>query len=399
MSTFTRHVGLHFFCFLLLCECFANYITESLGHGNRLLVYSIRGALIAFVILYRHLTIQSHLRGTSLSARIMAGLLCCFVLWISVLGVCQVSTEEQVLFEPVRYWYWFSGFLFFYRYNMDRDAWRIVSLWAVPLFAVVTWQTVVAEDYNMSDSAGSVLAVNSSYMLLALYPWVWLSNRKLYTYVVTAIVAGCILAGVKRGAVVSFALMLVLSMFADYWTRGGSSRSRSLVRIALVLICCAAAATVAFQLRSDLIEKRFSTEAGLSNREIIYSDAYKQILESTPTEVILGRGPLSTLRENDWYAHNDWLQLVLDYGFAAGFLFLLIHLALMGVMIEHFRLRSPLCAPLACGYILFLVRGISGGYINYPEMMYFMCLVGGAVKANPLAKPNPVRQTHGYAFS
>lgn len=390
MNTRNRHWGLHLFGLLLLGECVADYLTESLGRGNRMLVYGIRGALILYVLLYRNAG-PAPSRAPSGSLRsLLPAWLVCFVMWITALSVYHMSMNVQTLFEPVRYWYWLSGFLFFSRYGMDPEARGIVAGWGGLLFGLIALQTVSVIGMRMSDS--SLLAVNASYMLLAVYPWILLSKHKLYGYAGTAIMAGCALAGLKRGAIVSAALMVVSAAWVVYRTDPKRNRWRAMAQAAVMLAVCAAALAAAFQMRGGALLKRLTPEAGLSGREDIYRHAFEQVQASGPAEVLLGRGPLSTLLESGWYAHNDWLQLTLDYGVIALGLYVLIHLAALRLIAAHIRRRSPLCVALTAAYCLFLVRGITGGYINYPEMIYAMCLFGmaaGPVHAATTGRPVP----------
>lgn len=352
-----------------------------------MVVYGVRSALIAYVFLHWLLTSPRKYSLSDTLTKTLAGLLWAFVLGITFLSVFHLSSDTQSLFEPVRYWYWFSGFIFLYRRSMSWAEWRLSSFWAFLLFLVLTWQIAFKTQARMLDLPDTPFAIDASYLMLAVYPWILVWKRKLTSFLVTPVLIVSVLASIKRGAIISLVAVLASSVFAAYLTRSRQRTCASFMKTIILIACCAVAVTVAFQYYGDLILRRFSPEAGLSNREDIYAKAIEQIYCASLSEMAFGRGALSTLRLEGWYAHNDWLQLVLDYGFVIAFLYLLINLCILAILIRHILHRSPFIASVAAGYFLFMVRAYTGGYVNYPEMIYFMSMLGGLGRITPCQEP------------
>jgi hypothetical protein len=373
----SRNGALHVFCFLLFCDSMANILTDDSGLGNRPLVYSVRGVLIAYALMYSlHVSIGLRVpfkRRVSMLPIAMTSTVC----WVTLSSVCHPSADAQSLFEPFRYWYWLS-FVFFYCCRRQSDIFRVLVGWGTALFLLWAWRTISIIGARAFDS--NLLAVNYSYMLLAVFPWLMLSKRRWLVYAATVVVVGACFAGLKRGAMVSVVLIGITSTMANFWTRTGRRWFAVWTQAALTTVAFIGAGLAAFQYRGDGILKRLAPEAGLSGREDIYWDSYRLFQHSTWSELLLGRGPLSTLQDIGSYAHNDWLQLVLDFGVPAGILYLWIHVEILRLVALQIRLQSGVAVVLLAAYCVFAVRGLSGGYINYPEMIYFACLLGLAAR-------------------
>lgn len=146
-----------------------------------------------------------------------------------------------------------------------------------------------------------------------------------------------ILTGAKRGAIICMGATLLFSLF--YYLKHQPFRmSRLLV---LATAAAAIAALSAYIYTSDeYLQKRLSTVESMEMgaREI----AYQQLLQhwqtdSNPVTVLLGNGTAQSITIWGNYAHNDWLELLIDNGVVGVLLYAAL---LVGIFIQ--LLRTPL---------------------------------------------------------
>ena len=70
-------------------------------------------------------------------------------------------------------------------------------------------------------------------------------------------------------------------------------------------------------------------------------------------------------------AHNDFLEVIYDFGIIAFILYLNLHFKLIGYIIRLFNAKNQLTAPLAVSYVLFLLGSLVAHIYIY---IYYMII-------------------------
>lgn len=193
-------------------------------------------------------------------------------------------------------WFYFSSFVFlfvalslFYREQANRLA--------------VTWRDEVTN--------------NTGYKFLALLPLVvFLKKRPLLQFAFLAIVVVYILQGMKRGAIVVAAISLFF-LLPDMF-RSVKGRQKFVVTMLTLGILVGGFYYITnIMMSSEYFMVRIdqTLNGDASNREDMYPMYFRHFTERYDVfSKIFGSGADSTLRYMGDFAHNDWLELLLDEG-------------------------------------------------------------------------------------
>lgn len=171
--------------------------------------------------------------------------------------------------------------------------------------------TLGAGEYNFSS------ANNKSYQLAALSPFFllfWKRKWLMLSLMVASMIFVVFL--LKRGSMLCVLSFLLTTLYFTYKEKGALEKRqiRSILIKASVLILIGIIIYVLLTIyqENSAIQKRF--DHGSQAREDIYSNILNVWYSSEFYLKLLGNGPLSTLALVRKYAHNDWLEILLDFG-------------------------------------------------------------------------------------
>lgn len=172
-----------------------------------------------------------------------------------------------------------------------------------------------------ADSAGDFdfsTVNNKSYSVAALFPLLSLFWNKKWIMIslMTAalfLVAFCL----KRGAMLIAMSCYVLAFIFMFKENRLNRKYRRLLFLLILLIICGVVYVFYNIYHSDdLIQARIdlTLEGGSSGRDYIYAKIWHAWQNSGFISRVVGHGPISTLSVSSNYAHNDWLEILFDFG-------------------------------------------------------------------------------------
>ena len=170
---------------------------------------------------------------------------------------------------------------------------------------------------------------NVGYVFLGLFPYVYYLNRK-YALPYLAIIVFFIVSAMKRGAVLIGLVCVFVYLY--HWLKDtrGSKRIIALVGILSVLLL-AGIFILNFYENSMYFQARVdqTLEGNLSGRDKIAESMVSYYFkEATFLEMIFGCGANGTLKHASNYAHNDWLEMLMNQGLVGVVIQLLFYSAL-----------------------------------------------------------------------
>ena len=162
--------------------------------------------------------------------------------------------------------------------------------------------------------------------------------------------------------------VLVILYFRDFLYKNNNLK-QWILGIVVIISCILVYQNFSSSL-SD-VSQRFEMieDDGGNGREMIYKDVIERYASSDIVSQLFGKGYNSvtgTDKTRALSAHNDFLEVLYDYG-AIGFVFyLLIHLSLIKWAILLFRRKSPMAFPVLVSYVCFIVMSMVSHLIIYP---------------------------------
>lgn len=159
--------------------------------------------------------------------------------------------------------------------------------------------------------------VNKAYYFVSLLPFVFaFYKRKIVQYLLLAIILLMILSAMKRGALVCGAAFLVYFLAKSLKTSSGFKNVVVIVLSVVLIIVIVQYFEYLFQ-TSDYFVQRFDStmEGDASDRESMYPMYFRYFInQSSPFFLLFGNGINGTDFIFGVGAHNDWLEIAIDFG-------------------------------------------------------------------------------------
>ena len=298
----------------------------------------------------------------------MGTIVALFVSWILICAAVHPSVEGSKVMTLLKssYWCWiyFIAYTIFVNQSDNETKMDRVIMVATVLFALSFNYSHISRAVEL-ELAGD----NAVFYSLLMMPWITCISNSTKRWATVAIVALCAITALKRSGIIILFTTVAILYYCDFLYR-----KRLQPKTILTAIMVIAGVFAVFQFKADSIDsisQRFELieDDGGSGRDMIYEDVINRYQNSDLIYQIFGRG-FDTVKGKDTTmalsAHNDFLEVLYDFG-AIGFIFyLLIHLSLIKWTIRLLRARSQLAFPVLISYVCFIVMSMVSHLILYP---------------------------------
>lgn len=230
---------------------------------------------------------------------------------------------------------------------------------------------------NTRDMLGlEHVTINKGYTFAILAPFILLFKKNRFLPVVILVVfTYFVLNSAKRGAILIWILTCIIYGFYIYKTINKKSRIAAIVGMLVFVAAISFMAYLQFS-NYDYLQIRFAemVEGNASNRSFYYHTLFDNWQYSKTTNFYFGHGLAATWKIVGNYAHNDWLELVTNFGVLGVFLYGVIFMLLARIIYKN---SWPLDKKVLLVLIvmnLFLRSVFSMGYINSDNFLLFILL-------------------------
>lgn len=164
---------------------------------------------------------------------------------------------------------------------------------------------------------------NIAYSFVALIPFVFLLKKnKFFSILAMGILIFFLIQGSKRGALISGAIGLLLFIYFHLRTIEQKNRLKGYLIGLLVTSCLSYYAYNVYEQNEYLISRmqNLFQEGGSSSRDIIYTNIFNGWYSSESYfNLLFGFGFAASLKLSgtNHFAHNDWLELLSNFGLLA----------------------------------------------------------------------------------
>lgn len=208
------------------------------------------------------------------------------------------------------------AFFFFTRKGLLNLS--LLQFWGIILLVTFAARFFSYYVVKTSDTEVDGITNNYGYLFVGILPLlVYYSNKTLLQYILLALCTLFVVFSMKRGAILVFFLCLI--PFTFHILKQGSRRKRHVIYIFIGLFIIGGIYFVQYLLASNdyFISRLDDTMSGYtSRRDIIKEEIWKYYLHDASTiQQLFGSGANHTLRIAENYAHNDWLEILVNQGF------------------------------------------------------------------------------------
>jgi hypothetical protein len=223
-------------------------------------------------------------------------------------------------------------FPFYYFAKKDLLNKTHLIVFAISLLPVFILQYVVNErTYLAQVENGSTNMVNNiTYLFAGLIPFIFLIKKNKYLSVsLMVVLMFFIIQGAKRGAI--FAGFAGLLMYFYYQIKLLDKNNKVLGYLIVILIICGLGAfTYRTLMSNEFLLGRMTDmfEGDTSRRNVIYTTLFDAWFNSESLfNLIFGFGFAASVKIAGTYAHNDWLELLSNFGITGIFTYLFLFYA------------------------------------------------------------------------
>ena len=207
--------------------------------------------------------------------------------------------------------------------------------WFMAVFLGLTINAYYMKESLLFDSLSSDIdgvTNNVGYIFVSLLPLTcfW-NNKKVIQYALLAICSFFIIMSMKRGAIITAAAVMLV--FIAMTGINNKSKKRFVNLILIIAVVLAVYFFVSYLLdTSEYFGKRVedTLEGYSSQRDYLYSYYWNLFWnDSNPLQFLFGRGADGTIHTGHNYAHNDWLEILIDQGVIGIVVFLFFWITLI----------------------------------------------------------------------
>lgn len=209
---------------------------------------------------------------------------------------------------------------------------------------------------------------NIAYDFLHLFPLIFLWRAKPFVqYLLTAVIFAFILVGMKRGVIVIGAVCLMWFLYSIWRTSKGRQRY-AVAFLTIVLLSLGIGYISDLYSTSPLFQQRIeqTLEGSTSNRDTIYGSLWQYFKDDLSlTHFLLGNGAFFTVTVAGNFAHNDWLELLINQGLLGVAIYIAYFISLVYTL---YRLRHNKQLYAIMAMIVFIMFASSLFSMSYSSL-------------------------------
>lgn len=324
-------------------------------------------------------------------------------------SVFLLSKGDSILFDLRQVLMW--GTTFFMGFFIARDnpeyMLRFRKLIIVFLPVLIIMFYYISQFRTLSIDVDGVIASNNTiYFLLVLLPLLLIAGSKNAKTFFLIVIGICVMYSMKRTAFIALVLCALLYVYYFFLRNNKHILKKTFVVLTGVIFLC----VLYSQLSDSYLVSRFESiqEDKGSNRLDIYAVVWDKITISSNSEILLGHGYNSVMRNNasgeGKSAHNDFLEILYDYGILGFILYVAIIISVirLTLRVKRDNRNSSLFVPMAMSVFILLVVSMFSHLAIYPMYyIYLTCfwgMIAGRVQYHKVRNSNNSFAKNGSAY-
>jgi O-antigen ligase len=377
-AVFSYAVFINYFVFVLI-TIYSNSSFEADYAFNLIIILAFSDILmLSFIsINYRYLS--------SLPSFVI--LVFIWLFWMVTTCLLALKYDASALkYSFVEVLYCPLSFLFFFvLIKSNQTLLSKINIVFLILLAFIFPLFVLEYNFRKTLLVDSLAVMRDIYFFILLLPWVLLYPKVQWKSVGIVVIIFAVLLAMKRTALLALVLALVVYFLSE------RIRVRKLIDWRFVVGLCLFAAIIFplysyidTQTNSYLLSRISSSidDKG-SGRLDIYNEVIKRQSESTIDAWVIGHGHNTVIKSlpSGFSAHNDWLEILFDYGLVGLALYSCFHLLLLHKILQLLKQRSYYGPPMAASYCLFFMISLTSHLVLYASYFAYLMAFWGSIFA------------------
>ena len=258
--------------------------------------------------------------------------------------------------------------MFMFTYTLSSKSRELLDFFATGMIiALLITVLFYYKNWTFANEVGEA-HLGTSYFVLFLLPTLLFTPHKWLRYVGVVVTGIVLFSSFKRGGVIAFVLAIVAYLFVKE-VLVGRKFTRLFVFLITMIILFIILIFVDNAMGTVISERILNIrEDGGSNRDQVWATTWNMIKASDAQQLLFGHGHNATVLDSPigQSAHNDFLEILYDYGIIAFIPYLILHFMLIKKIFSYIREKCPLAPILAFTYTIFIILSLISIVILYP---------------------------------
>lgn len=224
---------------------------------------------------------------------------------------------------------------------------------------------------------------NMIYFLLLPVPVVLCTNSPRKRIIILLFATFLAVLSMKRS--VMLAMALTWGVICVKYLFGSRKKGLAVVLSVLLVFAAAASYSIVDRVSGGSLSSRFDDDEDdvTNGRAAIYAATWDLIANSSPADLILGHGHNTVRKDSilEVSAHNDWMEILYDYGLLCVLLYLGLWIYVVRQWIFHMRKNTIFFVPYTLSLFLFAVMSLVSQLVVYVSYFLYLVMFWGMVGA------------------
>jgi O-antigen ligase len=305
-------------------------------------------------------------------------------LWLIVvtLNVILISSHKVTYLIRVNIWTttFFSAFCLARTNKLTQQAITRLFLIIYVISFYYFWQGKAYQQYNME--MGLEGSSNAVYCLVTLIPVLMFLKNKRLSFIILFITLVCTVFSNKRGATIIMVL-IILPLISNIFGGIKNRILKYIIIIGTVVVMVFSLYYIGNTYVEGRLVERFNQieETGGSGRTEIWGNILTSYQSSSTIEQMLGHGHYAVNEAGfAGAAHNDFVEVLYDYGVVGLLFYLLLHLCLIRKAFVLWKARNPVFNSFLAMYLIFITMSMVSILIVQERYLIYMAVYWGMLE-------------------
>ena len=254
------------------------------------------------------------------------------------------------------------------------------------------WLFNKIHEFTQFEANYSLNVMTISYSVLYTLPFVLSFKKKYLVYIGLFTIFLAILFSYKRGPLVAFVVGVALYAYASLTSQ--TRKKKTLLLVVIVALVLYEISSSFFLGEGEYFAERLESmgDTGGSSRMKIYGVTIDMILNSSFLQVLFGHGWDSVVANSPlgFSAHNDFLEVMYDFGVFAFLLYVALYFRLIKLYLLLKRCHSDLTPAFLASIGVFIISSSVSIVVIYPYSLSFFMVYWSYVEVKLLKEKKKI---------
>lgn len=231
----------------------------------------------------------------------------------------------------------------------------------------------------LAESLDENVVSNVAYFFVALLPFIFLwGKNKVLSIISSLLIIFFIIQGAKRGALFTGLVGMLVFIYYQITLMNPKERFKNLIYIILGFSSIVLFSYYFYISNEYLVSRVTEISENSSNRDVIYKNLWNNWYNSENLiNIVFGFGFVSSIiySGNGFLAHNDWLELLTNFGLLGVFSYLAVILSLV-FFIVFSNSQKEIKIILSCILLMWVLKTLFSMYYTVSTTMISSMLIG-----------------------